>query len=354
MKIAFMVNQVSFGGGERILQTLIQEFGKCGNQILLYTYNNDWSQVKNLEYGLKVLLHKPLGLLGKIKSIIELKRVFLIDKPDCIVVFSLGLTEVVAVAGGLCKIPVITSERVDPRFLPDSKIHRFLKKITFRLCSGIVFQTNEVKTLFSNQIQKKGIVIPNPIMDELPDVSFNRKKEIVAIGRLSPEKNFNMLIRAFAKLQNNEYKLLIYGDGPERSYLNRLILDLNMQNRIELKGNVDKVVEHIKESDIFVLCSSHEGMPNALIEAMAMGLACIATDVPSGGCKAVIKDNVNGLLIKVQDEEALLYALKNYIDNPILKSNIQKESYKIRYSNSKDVIIPIWIGFINKILKEYK
>lgn len=350
MKIGFMVNQISFGGGERILKTLIQEFNKCGNRILLYTYNNDWSQVKNIEYGLKVLSYKPLGFLGKVKSIIELKKNFLVDRPDCIIVFSLGLSEVVSIAGKLSRIPIITSERVDPRFLPDSRIHRFLKKITFRLCSGIVFQTNEVKSFFSHQIQKKGVVIPNPIMDELPDVSFNRKKEIVAIGRLSPEKNFNMLINAFAKLQNKDYKLLIYGDGPERSNLNKLILDLHMQNRVELKGNVTKVVEHIKDSDIFVLCSSHEGMPNALIEAMAMGLACIATDVPSGGCRALLKNKINGILVPVNSYDELLNALNFLIINQQEKESIQKESIKIRSELCKNGIIPQWVNYIYSIV----
>lgn len=350
MKIGFVVSQISFGGGERILQTLIQEFDKCGNKILLYTYNNEWKNIKGLKYKLNVLSCSPIGLFGKLKSILELRKCLSEDRPDCVVVFSLGLAEVIVVAGVLCNIPVITSERVDPRFLPVSRIHRFLKKITFRLCSGIVFQTDEVKNLFSKQIQNKSIVLPNPIMDELPDVSFCRKKEIVAIGRLSPEKNFDMLIKAFAEVKNDEYRLFIYGDGPERNSLHELIIRLRLQNRVQLMGNVDKVVEHIKCSDIFVLCSSHEGMPNALIEAMAMGLACIATDVPSGGCRALLKNKINGILVPVNSYDELLNALNFLIINQQEKESIQKESIKIRSKLCKNEIIPQWVNYIHSII----
>lgn len=350
MKLGFIVSQISFGGGERILQTLIDEFERRGHKIVLYTYNTEWSKIKNLKHELHVLSYSPIGFIDKIKSILELKKIFAKSRPDCVIVFPLALAEVVAIAGKLSSIPVISSERVDPIYLPTSKIHRVLKKVTYNLCAGIVFQTSEVQNFFSSKIQKKSIVIPNPIMDELPEVSDCRNKEIVAVGRLSSEKNFELLIRSFADLCDTDYCLSIYGDGPDKIKLNHLVADLHLQNKIFFKGNVSKVVEHIKNADIFVLSSCHEGMPNALIEAMAMGLACIATDVSSGGCKSLITTGYNGILIPVGDVEALSTALKRMIDDPIYKVNLQKNAIQIRRTNSKDIIIPQWVDYIYRIV----
>ena len=350
MKIAFFVDKISFGGGERILQTLVSEFVKLGNSIVLYTYNKEWLSVVDLSYDLVILSCPPLGFVGKLMSIKELLPVLKKDCPDCIIVFPLNILESVAFAGFISKIPVITSERVDPRYMPSSYIHKLLKKFVYLFCSGIVFQTDTVRSLFSSSIQRKSIVIPNMIMDDLPEVYTTREKEVVAIGRLSPEKNFDLLIEVFSQLKNTDYVLSIYGDGPSKKYLSNLIVCLNMEERIFLKGKVPRVVDHIKSADIFVLLSKHEGMPNALIEAMAMGLACIATDVPSRGCRAIIQHGKNGLLIPVQDKESLFNALMYYITNKVDKESIQKEALNIRKTNNKDIIIPQWINYIKSIV----
>ena len=351
MKLAFFVDKVSFGGGERILQTLISEFAKLGYDLILYTYNKEWFNITGTTYEVKILSCPPLGFIGKLKSIIELCPILKKDKPDCIIVFALNILEAVIFAALISKIPVITSERVDPRFLPTSILHRKFKKIVYYLCSGIVFQTDAVRNLFSYKIQQKSVVIPNMIMDDLPDICSVRNKEIVAVGRLSSEKNFVLLIEVFSLLNRKDYKLSIYGDGPDREKLEKLIASLNMKDYIFLKGRVNQVVDYIKNADIFVLASMHEGMPNALIEAMAMGLACVATDVPSKGCQVIINNKINGLLVPVQNKESLLKAITYYINNNEIKKTIQQEASNVRKTNSKDVIIPQWIEYIHQVIK---
>ena len=111
-------------------------------------------------------------------------------------------------------------------------------------------------------------------------------------------------------------------------------------------GHVDRIVDSIAQADVFVLSSDWEGMPNALMESMAMGLACIATDVATGGCRDLIQDKVNGLLVPVGDKEALKTALRNVIENEDLKKRFMKNALIIRESHSKEMIIPQWLSFI--------
>lgn len=354
MKIGFVVDKITFGGGERILKMLIDGFSNMGHEIVIYTWNSDWSKVK-CDYKVDLLSFPPIGFTGKFRSFFSLYSSLKKTKPNCIVVFSLGLAEVAVWSALLAKVPIILSERVDPHYLPKSKLHRWLRNIIYRNSSGIVFQTEEVKRYYSKTIQKRGIVIQNPIIDDdLPSTrNIILRKKIVAVGRLSEEKNFEMLIQAFSELNLEDYTLSIYGDGPLYNKLYSLIDSLHKHTQIKLEGKVSSVLEYIKDADIFVMCSNHEGMPNALIEGMAMGLACISTDFPSGGARALITNNENGIIVPVNDKEALKEAIFRLIENVEYKQYIKKSAINIRNTNKKDVILEKWICYIQSIVENF-
>lgn len=352
MKIAFCVGAPNSGGGERVQNMIVEELIRRGHLVCLYTWDLRWAEIEdNISASVHILSNAPRGFIGKTKAFKEFKRLLKNDKPDCLVVFSLALAEVVVLAAKSAGVPSVTSERVDPYYLPQSLLHRFLKKFTYRLASGVVFQTNEVMKYFSPKIQRKSVVIKNPIIDDNLPVSdiYNSRKEIVAVGRLSEEKNFELLINAFAEIADKipEYSLKIYGDGHLYNKLEQMIISLSMKSRITLIGKVDKVVEHIVGADIYVLTSNHEGMPNSLIEGMAMGLASIATDVRSGGTRALIDDKENGILIPTNDKEELKKAILNLLENDDAKLRIKSNALKIRETNSKELIIPMWVDFIS-------
>lgn len=353
-KIGFFVESPNYGGGERILGMLIDSFSKCGYIIELYTYNVEWYRTKQ-HNGINVIIldTQPTGL-NKIKAYQELKHIFKSNRPNAIICFHLAYAEVAIWAAKALNIPFILSERCDPKEVPVSFIHRNLRKIIFSKADGVVFQTVDVQNYFSKRIRNNSIVIPNPVIDDdLPVLNDNNscKKIIVSSGRLSPEKNFGMLINAFSRANTHDYSLVIYGDGPQRSVLEELIRRLKIQDRVHLPGNVSKVVDYISQADIFVMPSNYEGMPNSLIEGMAMGLACISTDFFSGGARALIHPDYNGILIPVGDTTALINALNKCINNPQYKVKLKKNAMDVRKSNSKEIIIPKWIDFIEGITK---
>lgn len=357
MKIVFLATKPIYGGGERIFHTLMSEFSRHGHDVLVYSWEQEWKTVEgNAPFKISVLKTPPVGLKGKINAYFELKRSLCVDKPDCVLVFSLDLAEIMVLAAKSLDIPCICSERVDPYYLPSSLLHRFLRLITYGIASGVVFQTEEVRKFFPRQISRKSVVIPNPLMDDkLPNPSIDASnKEIIAVGRLSEEKNFGMLIMAFAEIASEipDYNLKIFGDGPLYEILSERIQFINMTDRIFLMGRVTRVVEHIKDSDIFVLPSKHEGMPNVLIEAMAMGLACVSTDFKSGGANALIVNNENGVLIPVDDVGALKTALLGLILDTPRKKRIKEKALSIRKTHSKEIIFPKWIEYLESFFRK--
>lgn len=352
MKIGFLVESVNFGGGERVLHSLMKEMNSAGHEIFIFTWNPDWQLQKHeVPFKIFVLNHPPIGLMGKINSYRSLSKSLKINLPDCLIIFSLHAAEIGVFAGISSGVATILSERVDPFFFPRKKIHRVLKKVIYSLANTIVFQTEKVKSYFSQRIQKRGVVIPNMIMDDNwpHEISLNPKKEIVAVGRLSEEKNFEMLITAFSETNLTDYVLRIFGEGPSEKKLEELIQHLNLREKVILEGKVENVKDYIIASDIFVICSNHEGMPNALIEAMASGLACISTDFRSGGARALIQDRVNGILIPVKDKDALRDALLYLNANPVFKKALKENALKIHQTHDKKFITQKWKNVIMSV-----
>ena len=141
----------------------------------------------------------------------------------------------------------------------------------------------------------------------------------------------------------------MYGDGPDKAKYEKLIKELGMEEKVILFGRVENVSERLKDVEIFVLTSKFEGMPNALIEAMATGLPCISTDCGGGGAAALIENGVNGILIKQNDENAYVEALHKLADDENLRIEMGKEAYKINEKLDIEKIATMWEEAVVKL-----
>lgn len=255
------------------------------------------------------------------------------------------------------KLKVIVSVRNDPKVEYRSIVNRCVMKILYPLADGFIFQTQEAKEYFSPKIQNKSIIIPNPINEEFICEPYNkeRKKIIVTVGRLEEQKNHKMLIEAFSKLpeQFNKYKLIIYGEGSLRNELTKQINTLGLENRVILMGEVDNIKEEIYKSSLFVLSSQYEGMPNALMEAMALGIPCISTDCPCGGPRFLINNNINGFLVKNKNSEEMTVKIQYLLDMDQAKTKdiINRAQEKINEIKPSK-IYSMWLNFIKETLGE--
>ena len=228
---------------------------------------------------------------------------------------------------------LIISERNAPKAEKKGKFVKILQKLIYPKCDWIIFQTEQAKLEYSKKIQVKSSVIPNPISLNLPNWDYKNVKPIIcAIGRLAEQKNYPFLLKTI-KLFSQEfpsYQLHIYGDGKLRKELNILCTKLKIEDKVIFKGNQNKVHEMIKDNCMYIMTSNYEGMPNSLMEAMTIGLPCISTDCPSGGPRQLIKNNVNGFLIDMNNTEQLLEKMKYII---LSKEEIMKISLKAKEIN---------------------
>ena len=315
-KIDIITKAMTSGGAERVIAQLANYFVTHGIRCRIITTDN-----QEVMYPLnEKIMVVPIGkksnnkIIDRVVRYSALRKVVLSDLPDVILTMpeDTGIYAILALLG--TGIPVYVSERNNPWVMPNVKVTRFLRKVAYPFANGIIFQTEMAKSFFPKYIQRKGIVLPNPVDDSRIPAPYEgkREKRFVAVGRLEPQKNFSMLIEAFAEFNKevSGYRLMIYGEGKERDKLEKLIADLGMQDIIYLPGRDKDVLNRINNAAAFILSSDYEGMPNALIEAMCMGMPVISTDCPSGGPQELIKSGENGILISVGNKENLVNAMK--------------------------------------------
>ena len=247
-------------------------------------------------------------------------------------------------------VPVVVSERNDPHRHPESRIKRALRRLIYPFARGFIFQTKEAAKYFPPAIRARGTVLDNPLDTSRIPTRFEgeRKKNVVAAGRLHEQKNFDLLIRAFARFYkiHHSYALVIYGEGPEKERLLKTASSLGIAGAVELAGQSKTLLADINDSGMFVLSSDYEGMPNVLIEAMACGLSCIATDCPIGGVRSLLTSGENGLLIPVTDEDALFEAMCKLADDEAYALWLGQKASEIRNRLDEALVAKQWREYL--------
>lgn len=369
MKILFCIDSMTKGGAERVISNLSNYLINSGYDVNILTIvNSNIEYDINLKVNLEFLENKFINVRneknGKLKKISNfVKRIKLMNKavnrinPDIIISF-LPYTSFITLKA-IKNIPIIVSVRNDPQIEYSSKIYNFLMKKLYPRADGFVYQTEDAKKYFENIVNVESDIIPNPINEQFvvsQEFQGERKKEIVSIGRLFKQKNHQLLIDAFADLANEllNYNLIIYGEGEDREKLQGIIKDKKLENRIFLPGNIKDVKEKIYDAKMFVLSSNYEGMPNALMEAMALGIPVIATDCPCGGPKFLINNNNNGILIDVGNKEQLKKAILKIIKDTEFSQKISHNAIEISQKLAPEKINKKWEDFIIEIYKKNK
>jgi glycosyltransferase involved in cell wall biosynthesis len=359
LKIIFYINVLSNGGAERVMSVITSELAERGYEcILVTTYKTD-NEYHVSDSVKRVVLEKENEYhASKFKRnflrIVKLRKICQEEKPDIVISF---MTEanVRAIIATLCmKTKTIISVRTDPKRIYSSLKGRLIGKCVLPLADGCIFQTEYAKGWFPKRFQKKGRVIFNPIADKF----YNKKNVpidnlVINCARLCDVKNHRMLIHAFSKVVNEvpDAKLKIYGDGEERDALCRLIEDSGLKNNVFLEGNIENIEDILAQAKLFVLSSKYEGMPNALMEAMAVGVACISTDCESGGPRTVFGEEFRDMLIKVGDEEALAIKIKEMLSSNEC-AGVGKAMKERAGIFQKDYIVMQWIDYLESVAKK--
>jgi glycosyltransferase involved in cell wall biosynthesis len=258
------------------------------------------------------------------------------------------------------RIPLLVSVRNDP--VKDYAPYKLPTWYMERKAAGCVFQTPDAMKFFDKRIQDKGKVILNPISEQYigsdseHNIIVDRNNEIVTVGRIDSQKNQMLLFEAFKEISTKypRYVLKLYGDIQDKEIyreLNRFISENNLEDRIMFMGLKSNPGDYIKEASIFVLSSDYEGMPNALIEAMVLGLPVISTDCPCGGPKMLIDNGKNGIIVPVGDKKALANAMEYMITHEKEAEAMGKEAKKLIERVEPDKICSQWLDYISELVK---
>lgn len=362
MKCIFVIPRMGGGGAERVVSLLSSALAENGNDITIFTLVGGDSfyelnaKVHFESVGVTVSRKNKLSrMLSELiflpKSFFALYKRLKSGKYD--VVISM-LTECDLIVG-CCKLfglrfKHICSERNDP--FKRKGIYFSLLKMVYRQASLFVCQGEKVYGFYNTIPESRKRIIPNPVNgDDLPEHVECNSKRVVSVGRLNEQKNFALLIRSFANLgtEFEEYKLDIYGEGPERQSLQMLIDNLEISDRVTLCGAKKNVQMLITDADLYVMSSDYEGFPNALLEAMAMGLPVISTDFPTGIAAELINEE-NGIVVPTRDEKAMTEAMQTLLKNADIRHSMGlKNKDKCRRYYTKNIITE-WEKAIESIL----
>lgn len=399
--IAFYIGGLCIGGAERVICNLAEYFYSEGYRVTMVTKVRDEKEYE-LNPGIKRIIaditteeETASRIHNLFARIAKLKRIWKEVKPDVIVSF-IRKNNLMAIASAApLGIPVVVSVRSAPERELKGFGFKTITFLLFRQAAGVVLQTREAYNFFPGYIRAKAVVLPNSInpdflkeseklalernndingaSNEKPEkvaventninreeakvidsrvVFSKREKKIITVGRIDDNKNQRMLVEAYAKIagQYPEWSLELIGDGSGWKLLEEYVSTLPCKDRISFTGAVDDVVGRMSKASIFVLPSKIEGMPNALIEAMVMGMACISTDCPCGGPRDLIAaDESNGILVPVDNVDAMAMALKRLITNDTLRQSMGDNARKIIATLHPDTVNKQWKNYIENV-----
>lgn len=353
MKLALVISSLTSGGAERVLSILANSWAERGWQITLITTHDDGNPPfyplnEGVDFRPILLSDIPGGgISSNLRRTRRLRRILASVGPDGIVSF-LNFTNIMVLTASIgLKIPVVVSERLDPRVHRLSRSWEFLRRWLYPRAALLVNQTEAAAAWFQDLMGDRIVVIPNPVnvpvfSEEVPEISLE-SPSVVAMGRLHRQKGFATLIEAMAIVHRSDpsVHLTILGEGGLREDLENLRDRLGLRAVVHLPGRVKRPYDVLKQAQVFVLSSVTEGFPNVLSEAMAVGLPVVATDCPSGPAE-LIRSGHNGLLVPVGDPEALASAILRFLKDREFSHAAGRQASTIVDRFSLESVLGMW------------
>ena len=372
MRILFMTTALDYSGAPKMLSWVANRMAEKGHEVHLVAFFSD-EQARKLDE--RIMFH-ALGAsrdggrlfrntIGMLNTISKLHKTVRAIRPDVVISFldSVGLVYL-PVGRLFTKCKFVVSERADPNFW--GKKTAGIRSWLMGFAHGTVFQTTGAQRYFQKHkgIYADSTVIPNPViiqetlrekLSEYQHSYADRDNRIVTVGRLSlRQKRQDVLLDAFGIVHTKhpELKLVIYGDGENREKIRSLTEEKGLADCVLLAGKTSQVERDICSARAFVLTSDYEGIPNALIEAMTVGVPCVSTDCSPGGAALLLRDGENGFLVPCGDAEAVADRLLKVVEDPQIADQFATEGPKISGEFSENRIADLWEQYIECICRK--
>lgn len=364
MRVVFITNSVGFGGAEKMLAFVANGLAVRGHNVAIVNFSseggayiNEYEQSFKKNIDIYTYHRKYIGKINHIHKIFYVKRIVLQYKADVMVCFTRYPSFVGKIIHWLTGIPSIMSERGNPYVTIDKKnLFSLFSLFVINQSSGGVFQITGASEFYSKRLQKKSVVIPNPIFinNQLKDVVFaEREKSVVSVGRLDNfQKRYDVMIKAFSIFwkKHPEWILKLYGLGHDENLIREWCKNEGVHENVRFMGLTKQPMSDICRDGIFLITSDYEGISNSLLEAMAVGLPCVSTDSEPGGARMLINNMSNGLLAPVRNPEMIAEAISFFADNPSIAEDCGKKAKDVIKRFDKEVILNKWEAYIAKVI----
>lgn len=326
-KIMIAVTLLFGGGAERVVSVWASELSALGYDVSLLLYGRtegEYPVAKGVQIHTVAESYRDYQQLGHIQRIRRMRAIIKKVKPDAVISFLPRMQIWMMLASLGIKTYRVETVRVSPwEICRKNPKEKKLWHMCLKRANAIIIQTAEQGEYFNEALKRKCVVIPNPVaeayVENYKQSHSEQVREFAAVGRITPQKNYPMMLRAFQKAhaKHPHIRLSIFGVGDE-AYLQslyQLVHELGLDGIVEFKGRSDQISRELCSRDAFLMASDFEGLPNALIEAMASGLVCVSTDCRTGP-KDLITNGENGFLIGVGDAEAMCGAICQIVEMP--------------------------------------
>lgn len=341
------------GGAERVLSVLSPYLADSFEKVT-YVMWRKGKRFYDLDSRIGIIeLPELAGSDNIVRKAISFRRMIKERRPDIVISFLTPFNLLVLASLFHVDQKIAVAERNDPHFIKGGRLMHAIRRYLYNKADAIFCQTDKMAEFFTGSLHDKTHVIYNPLFIDSKLVGkallAPKSKSIVSVGRLNSQKNYSMLIDGFNKFHSNhpDYILSIYGEGELRPALQSKIKNLGLTDSILLPGNDKNVHEKIVDAQAFIMTSFFEGMPNALIEAMALGLPCISTKV--SGATELISHGNNGILIDTTSE-AIAQSLEEIVSNKELREQISQQAVSITSKLDQQTISHQWVEEIRQLI----
>ncbi len=354
MRLTIVISSLAGGGAERAVSEMANCWArsKCDVTIITWDHHGDQDayrldpSVERVRLGLRRhstgWWQRLSGALGRIASLrAALRR----SAPDVVLSFtdSTNVLSILATRG--MRIPILIAERSDPQSNATvNAVWRLFRRLTYRWADRVIAQTRSAGDWLDANCGTRALVIPN-LLRELPDPGSSMKRDriVLAVGRLAWEKDVETLIRGFAiaHRRHAEWTLALVGEGPLKGRLMDLAVEVGVGKVTRFAGFSTTPEQWMARAGLFVLSSRFEGFPNALLEAMAMGMAVVSSDCPSGP-REIVANGENGRLFPVGDAQGLADILVELMSDPTQRTRLGTAALRVRETYSRDRVMELW------------
>jgi glycosyltransferase involved in cell wall biosynthesis len=357
MKLTLVISSLERGGAERIISVLASAWAEQGKQVTLILFDDMESPAYPIHRNVVLQsLHvtneaakDPLqALYRNLRRIRLLRRAIRKSRPDIVISFLDFPNVITLLATRGLGVPVIVSERANPQYVELKPIWKFLRRRLYPLAAALVCQTGAMVAQLQQQIKVAGYAIPNPVA--LPTAiaagvsgGNANARTVIAMGRLVPQKGFDLLLEAFAAIagRHPEWSIKVLGKGPLKMQLEAQAESLGLKDRVSFVGTASDPFPVLRAADLFVFSSRFEGFGNALAEAMACGLPVISFDCPAGPAD-IIRNGVDGVLVPAEDVAGLARAMDHLMSDTAARQRLACRAPEVLERFSLERVLDLW------------